>query len=328
MALLVAARRAGGGDGLVAASGLLDRGLILVSSTFLPTSPSAPTTAPCGLLGQSLMLRFGTSGVPRSSAKPSTEHGVRRTRELGLDHLEMAWVNGVRMSDETADRIAAAAREHGVSLTAHGPYFVNLCGADDVVERSLARLVETGRLGHRCGAASFCFHAGFYGRLPVADADARVRAGLRTVTSTLRGLGAAIDVRTELTGKPTQAGSLDEILAWSADVEGVRPCVDFSHQYARSIGGFNDYDAFGGTLEAIRDRLGRDALERLHVHISGIEFGPKGERRHQPLRETKFRWKELLRALKDLRVSGWVVSESPAMEDDALLLQKTYRRLK
>lgn len=275
-----------------------------------------------------MALRFGTSGIPRSTPRPGTEHGLRRARELGLDHLEMAWVNGVKMSDETADRIAAAARENDVSLTAHAPYFVNLCGADDVVERSLGRLVETGRLGARCGAVSFCFHAGFYGSLTAAEAGRRVRVGLRTVTAKLRRMGAAIDVRTELTGKPTQAGSLGEILEWSAAVAGVRPCVDFSHQYARSIGGHNDYPAFGATLEAIRDRLGREALERLHVHISGIEFGPKGERRHQPLAETKFRWKDLLRALKDLRVSGWVVSESPAMEDDALLLQKTYRRMK
>ena len=64
------------------------------------------------------------------------------------------------------------------------------------------------------------------------------------------------------------------------------------------------------------------------MHVSGIEYGPRGERRHQPLAETRFRWRELLRALKDLRVSGWVVSESPAMEDDALKLQRAYRRMR
>lgn len=274
------------------------------------------------------MLRFGTSGIPRTSAKPGTVHGIRRARELGLDHLEMAWVNGVKMSDESADRIAGAAREHDVSLTAHAPYYVNLCGAPDVVERSLARLVEAGRLGARCGARSFCFHAGFYGNLGAEEAGVRVREGLRAVTGELRKRRAAIDVRTELTGKPSQAGSLDEVLAWSAEVPGVHPCVDFSHRYAREQGKHNRYEDFAATLAAIEDRLGRAALDRLHVHISGIQFGPKGERRHEPLRETAFRWKELLRALKDLRVSGWVVCESPAMEDDALLLQKTYRRLK
>lgn len=274
------------------------------------------------------MLRFGTSGIPRSSAKPGTVHGIRRARELGLDHLEMAWVNGVKMSDESADRIAEAAREHDLSLTAHAPFYVNLCGAPDVVGRSLARLVEAGRLGARCGARSFCFHAGFYGTLGAVEAGQRVLDGLRAVTGELRRRRAAIDVRTELTGKASQAGSLDEVLAWSAAVPGVQPCVDFSHRYARELGKHNRYEDFAATLAAIEDRLGRAALDRLHVHISGIQFGPKGERRHEPLRETAFRWKELLRALKDLRVSGWVVCESPAMEDDALLLQKTFRRLK
>ncbi len=255
-------------------------------------------------------------------------HGIRRARELGLDHLEMAWVNGVRMSDAAADRIAQAARECDVTLTAHAPYYVNLCGVPDIVERSLARLVETGRLGTRCGAASFCFHAGFYGAHPHDEADRLVRAGLRRLVGSLQALRSTVDVRTELTGKPTQLGSLEEVLAWCRAVPGVRPCVDFSHRYAREQGRHNTYDAFAATLAAIEGALGRGALERLHVHISGIQYGPKGERRHEPLRETAFRWRQLLRALKDLRVSGWVVCESPAMEDDALLLQRTYRRLK
>jgi len=273
-------------------------------------------------------LRFGTSGIPRSTPKPGTVHGIRRARELGLDHLEMAWVNGVRMSDESADRIAAAASEHDVTLTAHAPYYVNLCGAADVVDRSVARLVETSRLAARCRAGSFCFHAGFYGTLTPAQAGRRVCAGLRRLTRAVRRQRAAVDVRTELTGKPSQAGSLDEVLAWAKAVPGILPCVDFSHRYARELGRYNRYEDFAATLAAIEGALGRPALERLHVHISGIQYGPKGERRHEPLRETAFRWRELLRALKDLRVSGWVVSESPAMEDDALLLQRTYRRLR
>jgi deoxyribonuclease-4 len=273
-------------------------------------------------------LRFGTSGIPRSSARPGTVHGIRRARELGLDHLEMAWVNGVRMGDAAADAIAAAAREHDITLTAHAPYYVNLCGVPDIVARSRARLEEAGRLGARCGAQSFCFHAGFYGTLGAAEAGRRVQAELERVTATLRRQQHAIDVRAELTGKASQVGSLDEVLEWSAAVPGVLPCVDFSHRYARDLGKHNRYEDFAATLAAIEAKLGRPALERLHVHISGIEFGPKGERRHEPLQQTKFRWRELLRALKDLRVGGWVVCESPEMEDDAMRLQKAYRRMK
>jgi len=197
-----------------------------------------------------------------------------------------------------------------------------------VARESLERLVETGRLAGRCGAASFCFHAGFYQRQDPAAAAARVEKGLDRVTRRLRRLGVAIDVRPELTGKGTQLGSLDEILSWSETVKGVRPCVDFSHQVARHGGGFNRYRDFAAMLGQIERRLGRSALERLHVHVSGIEYGPRGERRHLPLRDSGFRYRELLRALHDHRVSGWVVCESPAMEDDALLLKRAYRRLR
>ena len=79
---------------------------------------------------------------PRSSTKPSTVHGIRRARELGLDHLEMAWVNGVRMSDASADTIAAAARAHDLTLTAHAPYYVNLWDAKE--KESRAAVVKGG----------------------------------------------------------------------------------------------------------------------------------------------------------------------------------------
>ena len=92
------------------------------------------------------MLRFGTSGIPRSSARATTEHGIRRARELGLDCLEMGWVRGVRMGDQAAARIARVARECGLELTAHAPYFINLGGSAEVARRSLARLLAAGRL--------------------------------------------------------------------------------------------------------------------------------------------------------------------------------------
>ncbi len=47
-----------------------------------------------------------------------------------------------------------------------------------------------------------------------------------------------------------------------------------------------------------------------------------------PLVQSRFRYRELLRALKDCRVSGSVVCEGPPTADDALLLQRTYRSLR
>jgi len=273
-------------------------------------------------------LRFGTSGIPLSTPRPGTEHGIRRARELGLQCLEMAWGNGVRMSEATADRIARARAECGLELTAHAPYYINLCGARDVVERSVDRLVESGALAARCGAASFCFHPGFYGGQAPSRAARRVAAQLRRVTRALRSRGTGIDVRPETTGRTSQAGTLGEVLGWSAGIAGVSPCLDFSHLHARAGGAFNRYEDFAAALEQVAARLGRAALSRLHVHVSGIEYGTGGERRHVPLQESRFRWRDLLRALRDVRASGWVVCETPAMEEDALRLQRFYRRMR
>src|SRR5215831_8223341 len=228
--------------------------------------------------------RFGTSGIPRSSARPATEAGIRRAAELGLTCLEMAWGNGVRMKPETADRIARAAGETGLELTAHAPYYVNLCGDRDTTARSVQRLIDTGVLAARCGAHSFCFHPGFFGGQDVHHARVRVWRALHEVMRALQDRGVTIDVRPELTGRPSQIGDFDETLTWCEMIPGVRPCIDFSHHYARLQGVPNRFEDFAAMLDAIERRLGAEALERLHVHIGGIEYGPAGERRHVPLR--------------------------------------------
>ena len=99
-------------------------------------------------------LRFGAAGVPRPTPRPGTVHGIRRARELGLECLELAWGKGVRMGGTTADRSHEARVECGLVLPAHAPCCIDLCGALDVVERSVARLVEAGVQAGRCGAAS------------------------------------------------------------------------------------------------------------------------------------------------------------------------------
>ena len=273
-------------------------------------------------------LRFGTSGIPLSTRRAGTPAGIARVRELGLDCLEMAWGNGVKMGEEMAARIRAAAQAESVELTAHAPYFVNLCGAADVIERSEKRLLDAARLADRCGAHGVCFHPGYYPKSEVERAPAEVGKRLAILAQRLESEGIAAQLRPELTGRASQLGTLEETLQWCEAIPGIAPCLDFAHLYARSQGSANRHEDFAAVLEAVRKRLGAPALRRLHVHISGMEFGPAGERRHWPVRESKFRWRELLRALKECGASGWVLAETPAMEEDALLLQRTYRRMR
>jgi len=65
----------------------------------------------------------------------------------------------------------------------------------------------------------------------------------------------------------------------------------------------------------------------MHIHVSGIKYGGKGEISHLDLGESDLRYVELLTALKDYGVKGIVICESPNLEEDAMLLQATYNSL-
>ena len=133
-------------------------------------------------------------------------------------------------------------------------------------------------------------------------------------------------IRPEVMGKPSQFGTVEEILHLCQELEGVAPCLDFAHWHART-GAFNSYREFAAVLQQVDDWLGRAALDDMHLHVSGIHYGAKGERNHLNLRESDLNYIELLQALRDYEVKGLLICESPNLEEDALLLQETYNSL-
>jgi deoxyribonuclease-4 len=273
-------------------------------------------------------LVFGPAGIPNSSRKPDLVSGIRRVAELGLGAMEIEFVRGVRMSDELASSARAAARKAGLKLTAHGPYWINLNAKEkQKLTNSHRYIEETAAAAHAAGARSITFHAASRMGDPPEVAFGKTKTELRKVVKKIRSRGIRLDIRPELSGKPAQVGSLEEILELSKTIPGVMPCIDFAHNHAR-YGEANSYEDFAGMLDRTAKVLGRRALTRMHIHVSGIEYGPRGEKKHLNLKESDFDYRGLLRALKDRSCSGIVICESPNLEEDALLLQRSYRRLK
>lgn len=272
-------------------------------------------------------LLFGTAGIPLS-AKGTTADGIGHVRKLGLDAFELEFVRSINISKEKAPLIKKAAEESNVVLTCHAPYYINLNSSEiGKVEASIDRILNSARIANLCGAYSVTFHAGFYmGQEPKKVYDA-IKHNLKEITSALKKESNSIWVRPETTGKNTQFGNVDEILQLSQEFDNVMPCVDFAHFHARTNGKYNTYDEFASILEAIEKKLGKKGLENMHIHITGIAYGPKGEKNHLNLEESDLKYKELLKALKDFNVKGVAISESPNIEEDALLMQKVYERL-
>jgi deoxyribonuclease-4 len=278
--------------------------------------------------GKTGELLFGTGGVPFSAESRSTEAGIERIAELGLGCMEVEFVQGVRMSPQVAVSVGELAASKKVALTAHGPYFINLNAVEpQKVHMSKERILQTARIAALFGARSITFHAAFYLKNTPAGTYAVVKKRLQEVVNTLRKEGNKVTISPEVTGKPSQFGTIEEILQLSSEMEGVLPCIDFSHWHART-GKANSYQEFSHILDQVEKKLGRRGLDNMHIHVSGIAYGNKGEIKHLMLLDSDMQYTELLKALKERKAKGVVICESvPYLEDDALLLQQTYRRL-
>lgn len=274
------------------------------------------------------MIKFGTAGVPLSAADNSTGAGIKRIRELGLDAMEVEFVHGVRMKEEKARLNGQTAIEEKVALTCHAPYYVNLNSKEEEkIIASKQRLVDTARTAEFLGAQSIIFHPAFYSGDEAQQVFSKVLAEIAEIRGILDKESCPVILRPETTGKPSQFGSLEETIALARELNGVLPCIDFSHLHARSNGLFNSYDEFCSVLDMTAESLGDKWAHNAHFHISGIEYGPKGEKKHLIFEEADLNYQELLRALISFGIKGTIICESPNLEKDTLLLQETYKAL-
>jgi len=275
-------------------------------------------------------LVFGTVGAPSSTPKkPGGSPGaIARIKELKLGALELAWVQSVSATDATCAAIKTAAEEHDVALSVHAPYFINLNADSKQWPASRERLMKAARAGFKAGATDIVFHPGTYFGQPPEKVYPVARERLADVVAELRADGNTVTLRPETMGKSAMFGTLEETLQLSRDVEGVLPCIDFAHLHARrGDGSFNSYTEFTDALKLVEAGLGQRGIRHIHIHMSGIEYGAKGERNHLMLKEADIKYRDLLRALMDISAAGRVLCESPDQEVDAVLMQKAYQRL-
>ncbi|NPA31310.1 MAG: TIM barrel protein [Chloroflexi bacterium] len=276
-----------------------------------------------------LSFRFGTVGSPKSTPKGGTVGGIKRLAELGLDALELGWVRSVRVSDKTAAKIKQTARDAGVSLSVHAPYFINLNADDEEWPKSRKRLLDAAYWGWKAGATDIVFHPGSYFGKPSREVLPVALRRLEEVLRTLDEQGVRVVLRPETMGKAAMLGSLDDVLAMARAFPGrVEPCLDFAHLHARpGDGSMNTYDEWARVLEAYGRALGDDALKRLHIHLSGIAYGPKGEKEHLVFSDADLNVDAILRALHDFGAQGRILCESPILEDDAQFLKERWQAL-
>jgi deoxyribonuclease-4 len=264
-------------------------------------------------------FRFGTVGTPASTPDDmrGTEGTIAHLAAQGLDAFEIGWVRAVRVSEATCQRIREAAEEHDVALSVHAPYYINLNADEQEWPKSRQRLMDAAHYGYLAGATDIVFHPGSYFEQPPEKVLAVAIPRLRECMAQLRQAGDVVTLRPETMGKGAMLGSLQDTLAMGQEIDGVEPCLDFSHLHARpGDGSMNSQAEWEAMLDEYARHLGEEALKRLHCHLSGIEYGPKGERKHLLLSGSDLDLQGLIKALIEFGCGGRIVCESPEKQDD------------
>ena len=270
-------------------------------------------------------LYFVTAGIPTITKKSSYDEGIKILQELNLDGLELEFVRGVRISDKSRETIKRNIDASSIVATAHAPFFINLNSQEpEKIVNSIKYITDTIEVAESLGLYSITYHAAYYMGNTKDDTYKAVFRANEQIAEFMSNNNFKVWVRPETTGKATQWGDLEEVVKLSKEFDFVLPCVDFSYLFARTIGKLNTYDDFARMFDFIGNELGDFALKNFHAHIAGIEYTSKGERKHVMLNECVFNYKDLIRAFVDFDVKGVVVSESPIMEDDAVLLKEQY----
>jgi deoxyribonuclease-4 len=271
---------------------------------------------------------FGTVGTPKSTPdKPGGTIGtIGHLADQGLYAFEIGWVRSVRVSDKTCAKIKATAEEAGVRLSVHAPYYINLNADEEEWPKSRKRLMDAARAGFLAGATDIIFHPGSYFGRPPEDVLEVAIPRLDGCMQELTAEDNAVRLRPETMGKSAMLGSLSDTLEMSKAIDGVEPCLDFAHLHARAgDGSVNSYDEWMQALTAYQEALGASSLKRLHCHLSGIEYGKKGERNHLFLADSDFNLEALIRALNEAGCGGRIVCESPEdMDKDAQVIKAAW----
>ncbi|MCX6079748.1 MAG: TIM barrel protein [Chloroflexi bacterium] len=277
-----------------------------------------------------LSFRFGTVGSPIGTPKkPGGSVGsIQFSRSIGLDALELGWVQAVRVSIETCAAINTTASQHDVAISVHAPYYINLNADSEEWPKSRQRLMDAALYGNLAGATDIIFHPGSYFERPAPDVLRVAIPRLQGCVDELVAAGNPVILRPETMGKSAMLGSLEDTIEMAKSISGVLPCIDFAHLHARpGDGSVNSYEEWSFGLEMYAKTLGDSALKHLHIHLSGIEYGPKGEKNHLPVAESDLKLRDLFRALYAFSAGGRIMCESPIMEEDALNMKQVWQEV-
>ena len=279
------------------------------------------------------MVRFGPAGqddiFPTVHKKMTDMPAYLAAR--GLTAFEYQCGHGVRVSEASATALGEKAKEYGVAISLHAPYYISLSSSEEEKrENSLGYILKSARAVSWMGGERVVIHSGSVGKMAREQATQLASQTLASAQKLLDEEGLSnIRLCPETMGKIGQLGDLDEVLTLCGVDERFLPCIDFGHLNSRTHGGLSDYAAMAEVLDAIANVLGSERARVFHAHFSKIEYGRGGEVRHLTFDDTEYgpNFDPLGLLLAERNLSPTIICESKGKQiDDAAYMLRSYKK--
>ncbi len=250
-------------------------------------------------------------------------------RSKGLDAYEYEAGKGVNAGEGVLAQIGEKAREHGVLMSLHAPYFISLSSVEEEKRlNSIGYIEKSLWAADLLGADTIVIHSGSAGKISREEA---LRLSCGTLAKLIETIGDRyphIRLGIETMGKRNQLGTLDEVIEQCRVYPQFHPVVDFGHLNARDCGGvFPDRDSYRRVFHTIAERLGDAYATHLHCHFSKIEFTDAGEKRHLTFADEIYgpSFEPLIEAIIRDGLCPRIICESDGtMAEDALAMKHAW----
>ena len=278
--------------------------------------------------------RFGPAGNSESFSKvhKSSLAAPAWIAQQELDCYEYQCGKGVHVGEDTARKLGEKAREAGIALSVHAPYFINLANPDPESRAKTTNYVlESCFVAQVMGAERIVIHSGALMKRSRQEALDIAKETLKQVLEACDRQGYGnITLCPETMGKINQLGDLDEVLTLCTLDERLIPCIDFGHLYARSLGELEGEQACREMLDKVERGLGEERASRFHSHFSRIEFTPNGgEKRHRTFADHGGFGPDWTPLAREVARRGWsptfICESAGTQAEDAVEMKRIYQ---
>lgn len=254
-------------------------------------------------------------------------------RKVGLDAYEYEATRGVVAGEDALRAFGAKAREHGIAISLHTPYYISLSGTDPEKRlKSLEYIQKSLWAADLINANTIVIHSGSAGKISREEAMRLSCDTLERLIESLDGKYSHIKLGIETMGKLNQLGTLDEVLEQCAVHKQYVPVVDFGHLNCREQGSsFPDVDSYRRVFDKIAAARGDEVAKNLHCHFSKIEYTAAGEKKHLTFEDAVFGpdFEPLAEAIVREGLTPTIICESAGTQaEDALQMKNKYLQRK